>query len=166
MSSSGSDQEVDSESESKATDDDYVEDKTEAGQSDTWWDEVINSVYSENVQYWRKLLKRDTTQFRIRFKESFLEKSRIFLNRIFDFVEEDHIWGSIMETKSRMNESEEVSDDESLHAAIDIRRNKVFKVIDWESLQNSIQRDDGDPPLVDEYMKGEDSVEDEGTMDA
>lgn len=113
----------------------------------TWWSKLISSTYSGNEDYWRNLLDRDESQFRIRFQESFLEKCKHFLGQIAFFVDHDTTWSSIMRSKVQMQDNsddESISDDESLSMSIDSRRYKLFKMIDWDVVVDNLRGDSDD----------------------
>ena len=89
---------------------------------------------------WLELLEQDESLFQIRFKDAYLESCKIWLKKINDFIDEDETWNAIEEARSRINET--INDnDEALLAAIDIRKYKIFKTIDWNAIESDILED-------------------------
>ena len=112
------------------------------------WDRMISLTYNRNPTFWRNLLAKDQTQFRIKFKKSFLETSKSWLSLINAFVEDDEAWATIMETKAKLLDTVDGDECEGLLCAIDARRYKLFKLIDWETLEErtntSVQTDESE----------------------
>lgn len=105
------------------------------------WNKILRSSYDDNKEFWFRLLSKDKTQFRLKFKEAFLEQCKTSLDLIDDFVENDETWASILETKSKLYDMVEENDDEALLSAIDARKYKIYKLIDWQKVEDDIQYD-------------------------
>lgn len=114
--------------------------ETESTDEESLWDRVQRLTYAGNVEYWSNLLSTDETLFRLRFKESFLESCRTWLASVNDFVENDSTWSVLMVTKAKLFK-EIPEDDEALLSAIDKRKYKLFKLIDWEQLEADLTED-------------------------
>ena len=107
------------------------------------WDRVQRLTFDGNIEYWSNLLSTDPVIFRLRFKESFIESCRTWLTSINDFVENDETWNALMDTKSNLFQ-ELPEDDEALLSAIDKRKYKLLKRIDWEQLEADLLEDSTD----------------------
>ena len=105
------------------------------------WNKILRLSYDDNKEFWFRLLSKDKTQFRLKFKEAFLEQCKTSLDLIDDFVENDETWASILETKSKLYDMVEENDDEALLSAIDARKYKIYKLIDWQKVEDDIQYD-------------------------
>ena len=116
----------------------------ETTQNDSIWDQIIRMTYANNSSFWNGLLIQDKEQFQLKFKESFLEKCKTWLNTINDFVENDETWAAVMETKSKLYETVEEDDEEALLSAIDARRYKLFKLIGWEKVEADLENSKSD----------------------
>ena len=106
--------------------------------ADSMWDKIQLLTYADNKDFWYQLLTQDKTQFKLKFKEAYLEHCKTWLNSIHAFVEEDETWASLMDTKSKIYETVEGNEDEALFSAVDARRYKLFKLIDWDRLEVDI----------------------------
>ena len=111
----------------------------ETTQNNSIWDQIVRMTYAKNTSFWNRLLTQDKEQFQLKFKESFLEKCKTWLNTLNEFVEDDETWGAVMETKSKLYETVEEDDQEALLSAIDARRYKIFKLIDWENVEADLE---------------------------
>ena len=104
---------------------------------DTIWDRIQRGTWTNNNDYWLKLLNEDRTLFRMRFKDFFIESCKRQLYLFHQFIENDETWSSLMETKSQLYE--EISeDDESFFSAVDKRKYKLLKTIDWEKVESEL----------------------------
>ena len=72
-------------------------------------------------------------------------------------MDEDETWNAIEEARSRINETIE-DNDEALLAAIDIRKFKIFKTIDWNAIEMDI--------LDEQNQIWSDSDDDDDEMDS
>ena len=118
-------------------------------QGNSMWDKIQRLTYVGNKNVWYQLLSQDKVQFQLKFKEAYLEHCKTWLSVFNDFIGEDETWASLMETKSKIYENVEGDEDEALLSAVDARRYKIFKLIDWDKLeadieQNSDDSDDGE----------------------
>lgn len=100
----------------------------------TMWDRIQSLTCSMKKEFWSKLLAEDETLFRMQFKEYFIEACKTQLYKIHDFTENDQTWNSLMETKSQVFE-ETSEDDEAFFSAIDKRKYKLLKTIDWTRVE-------------------------------
>ncbi len=101
------------------------------------WDRIQRVTWSNNKDFWVNLLNEDRTLFRMRFKEYFIESCKQQLYVFHQFIENDETWSSLMETKSHLYE--EVSeDDEVFFSAVDKRKYKLLKTIDWEKVESEL----------------------------
>ena len=111
---------------------------------ESMWDKILRMTYAEDKDFWYRLLNENKIQFQLKFKESFIEHCKIWLGVFNEFIENDDTWGSLMETKSKLYETVEEDDEESLFCAIDARRYKLFKLIDWGRIESAISEIPGD----------------------
>lgn len=131
------------------------------GMEESIWGNIQRVTYSENKEYWHQLLNEDETQFRLKFKDSFLEACKTWLSQIYEFMEEDETWASIIETKSRIQDNIE-ENDEALLSAMDMRKYKIFKTIDWNKVETEVNEDnDSDETEEDEEENDEDNYHDD-----
>ena len=108
---------------------------------DTMWDRIQRVTWSANQEFWSKLLNEDKMLFRIRFKEYFIEACKTQLYVFHDFIENDETWNSLMETKSQIYE--DISeDDEAFFSAVDKRKYKLLKTINWEQVEAELLDED------------------------
>lgn len=107
------------------------------------WDQLQRITWSGNKEFWYKLLSTEKKLFRMKFKECFIETCRNQLANLSDFIENDETWNALMETKSKIFEDLS-EDDEALLSAIDTRKYRIFKTIDWSIVEADIQEDTDD----------------------
>ena len=107
------------------------------------WDRIQRVTWTNNNEFWLKLLNEDKTLFRMRFKEFFIESCKRQLYLFHQFIENDETWSSLMETKSQLYE--EVSeDDESFFSAVDKRKYMLLKTIDWGKVESELLAEPND----------------------
>ena len=121
------------------------------------WHKIQEILSNDNRAFWESLLNQDKTQFRLKFRESFLEYCKNWLSNLNTFIENDETWAAIMETQSKILDDVGDDDDEALFAAVDARKYKVYKNIDWKRVENDILGIDDD----DEEDADEDEDDDE-----
>ena len=121
------------------------------------WDKILQeTITADNKDIWYQLLKQDDTAiFKLKFQEFFLEKCKTWLNIINNFVENNKTWASLMDTKSKLYDTVEGNEDEAMLSAIDVRRYKLFKSIDWDKVQGDIEpnSDNSDDELIDDGIE-------------
>ena len=107
------------------------------------WDRIQRVTWSNNQNLWVNLLNEDRTLFRMRFEEYFIESCNQQLYVFHQFIENDETWSSLMETKSQIYE--DVSeDDEAFFSAVDKRKYKLLKTIDWGKVESELTDDSSD----------------------
>ena len=143
---------VNNDSESSSSAQEVVtDDQVETPNEESVWDRVQRLTYDGNIDYWSNLLSTDPSYFRLRFKDSFIESCRTWLTTINDFVENDETWNALMDTKSNLFQ-ELPEDDEALLSAIDKRKYKLLKRIDWEQLEADLLGDSTDESTTEEEI--------------
>ena len=106
----------------------------------TLWDNILQHTCNSNKSLWQKLFSENDPSFEIRFSEAYIESCKYWLKKIDEFIEDDDVWGAIGESRSRLNET--IDDmDESLMAAIDIRKYKIYTTINWQHVETVLQDD-------------------------
>lgn len=105
------------------------------------WDKIQRATLSKNKEFWSKIWNEDKHLFRIRFKEYFIDVCKDWLQSFNDFIENDDIWQSLMETKTKVLDDVSDQDDEALLSAIDMRKYKLLKVIDWGQLEQELEEE-------------------------
>ncbi len=108
---------------------------------ETIWDRIQRITWIKNKVFWSKLLIEDKLLFRMRFKECFIESCKHHLYLFYEFIENDEIWNVLMETKSQLFE-ETTEDDEAFFLAVDKRKYKLLKTIDWEQIESDLKDDE------------------------
>lgn len=137
--STSSDSDVDQESTHSGNDESLVQELP----LDSIWDRIAKMTWSNNKDFWYKQLSKDPMIFRMKFKECFIETCKTMLTDINDFVENDETWNTLMETKTKLYE--DISEnDEALLSAIDTRKYKLLKTIDWVQVEAELQDDSDD----------------------
>jgi len=107
----------------------------------TMWDRIQQKTLSDNRDHWLQLFQDDKSLFRMRFKDYYIESCKVWLYTFNEFFENDDTWSAVMETKSKLYE--DVSDDEeALLSAIDKRKYKLLKHLDWNELESILVEDD------------------------
>jgi hypothetical protein len=105
---------------------------------DSWWDKIAKETCQLNLENWQDLMNNDEISFQRKFKDAYLENCKDWLVKLDDFLEKDDVWLSILESKEKMfGEIEER--DEAILSAIDARRYKIFKTIDWSMVNDEIE---------------------------
>ena len=104
-------------------------------QVDSMWNRIQQMTYGGNKDVWCQLKSQDILQFKLNFKEAYLEHCKIWLCLFNEFTEKEETWVSLMEIKSKIYEYVKEDADEVLFLAVDARRNKIFKLIDWNTLE-------------------------------
>jgi len=103
------------------------------------WDQIQNKSFVAKEKYWIDLFQQDKTQFQIKFKENYLENCKQHLSTINDFIQDDETWNAIVETKDKFLVNSSDNEDEALLLAVDQRRYKVYKQINWHALEDEME---------------------------
>ncbi len=102
---------------------------------------TVDETIWDRIQRMSKLLIEDKLLFRMRFKECFIESCKHHLYLFYEFIENDEIWNVLMETNSQFFE-ETTEDDEAFFLAVDKRKYKLLKTIDWEQIESDLKDDE------------------------
>jgi uncharacterized Zn-finger protein len=139
----------DSDTISVSTNFEDVDDSSELEQPESWWDDIVQDTYQMNISNWKILSNTDTLLLKKNFQEAFLENCKKWLAKLHDFVETDGVWSAILDTKDKVNKDID-DEDEALLSAIDTRRYKIYKVIDWENVLSQIGQSGEDEIMGDQ----------------
>ena len=110
-------------------------------ENETIWNKIQRVTYADNKNYWRELMEEDKSQFQLKFKASFLESCKSWILQLCNFVDDDQTWAALMDTKAQIYESVE-DDEEALLSAVDTRKYKLYKTIDWGKIESDLLEDD------------------------
>lgn len=100
------------------------------------WNKILVYICSERRHYWRQLLSKDQTEFKIKFKEHFFAKCQEKLLELFMFIETDDTWSKIV---ALIDDSDKDGEpDEAFLSALDARKYKVLKQIDWNKVKSEL----------------------------
>ena len=135
------------------------------------WDRITKTTVNLNQGRLHKSYRADPAHFKLKFRDAFLESSKEWLLELDNFIRNDAYWDAIMDARAQSTEDD--SDDEALLAAIDKRKYKIFKTINWDIVDSLMESDtegeeedstmdhDGD----DESQEEEDSHEDDSNKE-
>ena len=141
---------MDSDADTYAISETELDSNSDTNQDDTMWDKILRITYAGNKQFWSQLLFQDEIEFQLKFKEAYLEQCKRWLALFNDFIAQDETWTSLMDTKTKLYDSVEGDEEEALFSAIDARRYKIFKMIDWDKVEADIHHDSDNELVVDE----------------
>ncbi len=99
---------------------------------ETVWDKIMWETYVENKE---NLATLDKTKLKEKFKKYFLVKVKEWLPMLQDFMENDRIKAAIWGTKE-MVASDSNDEEEDIIVAVDQRKYKIWKIIDWDIVEN------------------------------
>ena len=99
---------------------------------ETVWDKIMWETYVENKE---NLATLDKTKLKEKFKKYFLVKVKEWLPMLQDFMENDRIKAAIWGTKE-MVASDSSDEEEDILVAVDQRKYKIWKIIDWDMVKN------------------------------
>lgn len=116
--------------------------------SETIWNRIQLVTYYDNKDSWKTMFYQNKQNFQMRFKEHFIEACKNWLSMMSDFMENDETWSALMDTKSKLYQLTE-DDQEALLSAIDSRKYKLIKRIDWDRLETNLAEDSSDVSDVD-----------------
>ena len=141
---------MDSDTNTHAISETELDSNSDTNEDETMWDKILRVTYAGNKQFWSQLLSQDEIEFQLKFKEAYLEQCKRWLALFNDFIAQDETWTSLMDTKTKLYDSVEGDKEEALFSAIDARRYKIFKMIDWDKVEADIQQDSDNELIVDE----------------
>ena len=99
---------------------------------ETVWDKIMWETYVENKE---NLATLDKTKLKEKFKKYFLVKVKEWLPMLQDFMENDRIKAAIWGTKETVA-SDSSDEGEDILLAVDQRKYKIWKIIDWDMVEN------------------------------
>ncbi len=99
---------------------------------ETVWDKIMWETYVENKE---NLATLDKTKLKEKFKKYFLVKVKEWLPMLQDFMENDRIKAAIWGTKETVA-SDSSDEEEDILVAVDQRKYKIWKIIDWNIVEN------------------------------
>ncbi len=99
---------------------------------ETVWDKIMWETYVENKE---NLATLDKTKLKEKFKKYFLVKVKEWLPMLQDFMENDRIKAAIWGTKETVA-SDSSDEEEDILVAVDQRKYKIWKIIDWDIVEN------------------------------
>ena len=104
------------------------------------WSYILAATYDDHASNLRKYLERgDSETFKRKFQRAYLETTREWMKDLLDFWENDDtkqaIWISMNDNSGEMD------DDEAIETAVDLRKFKIFKTIEWDMVKDWIRGD-------------------------
>ena len=108
--------------------------------TESMWNKIQRLTWSNNKDFWSKLLNEDKARFQLRFKEQFIESCKTWFTIFSEFIDNDEIWLALMESKGKIYDNVE-EEDEALLSAIDLRKYKLLKAIDWKQVETDLEAD-------------------------
>jgi hypothetical protein len=116
-----------------------------------------------NKNRFDKAYRQHREHFKRKFCDAFLYSVKDWLLELDDFIKNDSYWEAIVDTRAQRSDSD--SDDEALLAAIDKRKYKIFKAINWEMVKDVMEEETEDESAM--IVDGEKSeIESVGTDNA
>ena len=104
--------------------------------SETIWDKIVFHTFNANKE---KLIGySDWKKLRHKFKNMFLENVKYWIPMINDFMESDELKAAIWDTK---DSNPDMDEDEAILFAIEKRKYKLFKIIDWDYIRDLVHEE-------------------------
>ncbi len=100
------------------------------------WNMIVKAAWDERLRKYAD----DEARFRQKFQAAFLEKAKELLPKLQEFFDSDETWLAISSTSERLLKTVE-DESEALLAAMDERKYKIFKEIDWEMAKAQVDAD-------------------------
>ena len=85
-------------------------------------------------------MSKNSLMFQKQFKDVFLEICKENVVQLRDFIENDEVWNSILDTRDKIYQ-DIPEEDEAILTAIDTRKYKIFKTIDWSMVKSELEDD-------------------------
>ena len=127
------------------------------------WDQVLIKTYADNAAKLDKYLDcGDVSKFKAKFKQLYLETAREWLRMVYRFWHNDDVKDSIW--ISMADNEDEMEEEEALDIAVDFRKYKIWKTIDWNRVRDIVADDEEDVSEVGEDDSN--SEEDESQVEA
>ncbi len=108
------------------------------------WNMIVKATWDERL---RKYADNEA-RFKQKFQEAFLEKAKELLPKLQEFFDCDETWLAISRSSERLLKTVE-DESEALLAAMDERKYKMFKEIDWEVAKSHLDTDSGEEEEAD-----------------
>ena len=148
----------DSESENMSDDQDresenMPEDQDPETTNGDMWDIMIADTAEKHSEQLKSVL-HDTDSFKRKFQKYFLENSRKWLHKMHDFFENDTLREKLWQIMENIDDAEDVT--EALNIAIDQKKYKILKLIDWSQVINLLQSEDEAEAEIDNNEDGQD----------
>ncbi len=100
------------------------------------WNMIVKATWDERLRKYAD----DEARFKQKFQAAFLEKAKELLPKLQEFFDCDETWLAITCSSERILKTVE-DESEALLAAMDERKYKMFKEIDWEVAKSQLDSD-------------------------
>jgi hypothetical protein len=110
------------------------------------WNKISIATLNANKSRFRKVYRDDYSRFQRKFSEAYLYSVQDWLLELDDFMRNDSYWESIMDARGQAADDE--SDDEALLHAIDKRKYKIYKAINWEIVDSMMDEESSDESIM------------------
>jgi hypothetical protein len=105
------------------------------------WEKIVHATAQANKNRLQKSYHQDRSHFKRKFCDAYIYRVKEWLLELDEFVKNDVYWEAIVDT--RVHGSESDSDDEALLSAIDKRKYRLYKAINWDIVE-SVMEDESD----------------------
>jgi hypothetical protein len=133
----------------------------------TVWEKIAQATANANKGRLLKAYQQDRSHFKRKFSDAYLYRVKDWLVELDDFVKNDVYWESIEDTRVHGSDSDD-SDEEALLSAIDKRKYRIYKAINWDivdSVMQGVAEDDSDTSVEEDETQdvpmGTESEEDQ-----
>ncbi len=95
---------------------------------DDIWDVILDDTVKQYNDQLQKHIE-DADVLKRKFEKYFFENARKWVSKLYNFYEQDEVFGKILEFIKNVDHADD--DEEALNLAVDNKKYKLLKVIDW-----------------------------------